>query len=151
MYDKEHTEARIPRKPQNPFRTPDQYFESLDDRIMAGIRQAENPQSGKSKTVRFLKPVLGLVASFALVYLLVYYPINHFVPQNLVKTNQADSNSPGIPEAYSLSFASVDESTLFNVIISDDSKSETTLNTDDLVAYLASGSNDLDLYSEIQK
>lgn len=150
MYKEKQIEPRIPGKPENPFRTPDQYFESLEDRIMAGIKHAEATQTKRNKVVHFLKPVLGLVASFALVYLLVSYPINHFLPQSLVKTKQADSSSTRIPEAYSLNFSSVDENTLFNMIISDDSNTDTRLNSDDVVAYLASGTNDLDLYSEIQ-
>lgn len=150
MYKEEQIEPKIPRKPENPFQTPDQYFESLEDRIMAGIKHAEKTQSKKSKVVHFLKPVLGLVASFALVYMLVYYPINHFLPQSMGKTDQADTSGSGIPEAYSLSFSSVDENTLFNLIISDDSNNDTQLNSDDVIGYLASGTNDLDLYSEIQ-
>lgn len=149
MYKEEHIGPEIPRKPDNPFRTPERYFDTLEDRIMAGIKHAEKTQSKKSRIVQFMKPALGLVASFALVYLLVYYPINHFVPKGLVKAGQADTTATGIPEAYSLSILSVDENTLFNMIISDNS-SDTSLNSDDVVTYLASGTNDVDLYSEIQ-
>lgn len=150
MYNEEQIEPKIPKKPENPFRTPDPYFDTLEDRIMSGIKHAEKTQSKQGKVVHLLKPILGLVASFALVCLLVYYPIRHFMPQRMVETVQADTSSSSIPEAYSLSFSSVDENTLFQMIISDDSNTDSQLNSDDVVAYLASGANDLDLYSEIQ-
>lgn len=150
MYNEKQIGQKIPERPQNPFRTPDQYFETLEDRIMAGIKHAEVTQTKKNKIVHLLKPVLGLVASFALIYLLVYYPINHLVPQRMVKTEQADSSNTGIPEAYSLSFSSVDETTLLNLIISDGSSNESKLSADEVVSYLATGNNDVDLYSELQ-
>ena len=150
MYEEEQTEPKFSKKPGNPFRTPDQYFESLDERIMAGIKHAEKTQSKSGKLVHFLKPILGLVASFALVYMLVYYPINHLLPTSAVKTAQTDTSNSDFPEAYSLSFLSIDENTLFNTIAANDTTSSSQINPDDLLAYLSSGSNDLELYSEIQ-
>ncbi len=97
-----------------------------------------------------MKPVLSIAASLSLVYLLVYYPINHFRPQSSVQTAQTSTNSSDIPEAYSLSFLSVDENTLFNTITADNTSSSSKINPDDLVAYLSTGTNDVQLYSEIQ-
>ena len=53
----------------------------MDDRIEARI-QAEK-EGNASKVIHLLKPVLGLVASFILVYLLVSYPMRKFMPQQM--------------------------------------------------------------------
>lgn len=150
MYEEEEIEPKFRKRPENPFRTPDRYFNTLEDRIMGSIKHAEKTKSNSSKVIHFLKPALGLVASFALVFLLVYYPINYFLPKSAVQTAQTVTNNSDIPEAYSLSFSLLDEGTLFNTISSPDTISASQLNPDDVLAYLSAGTNDLELYAEIQ-
>ncbi len=151
MYEEENIESNfLKRKKDNPFRTPDHYFESMEDRVMAGIKHQEKTKSTTSKIIQFLKPALGLAASFTIVYLLVYYPINHFLPKSMVKNEISDTIVPNMTDAYSFSFALIDENTIINTIFSDDENNSNQLNDDDLLAYLSSGWNDLDIYSEIQ-
>ncbi len=66
--------SRYPK--DNPFRVPDGYFENMEDRVDAFIAMEESNDSQKSKVIRMLKPMLGLAASFVLVYLLVSYPLH---------------------------------------------------------------------------
>jgi hypothetical protein len=52
-----------------PFRTPEGYFDSFDDRLMARIAEREQP--AQRKTVRFwtvLRPALTLAAMFAIIF-----------------------------------------------------------------------------------
>ena len=52
----------------NPFRMPEGYLDSLEDRLMARIA-AEAPEQKKQRPVwRILKPALSLAAMFALVF-----------------------------------------------------------------------------------
>lgn len=138
------------RKNDSPFKTPDHYFDSLEDRVMAGIRHQEKTSTKTGKLISFLKPALGLVASFSLVYLLVSYPINHFLPKNMVQAEQADTSKTDFLEAYSLSFSLIDENTIVNTIISDETTNTSGINQDEMLAYLSSGCNDIDIYAEIQ-
>lgn len=58
-----------PETRENPFRMPDGYLDSFEDRLMARIAAEEQPAA--SRKVRFwtvLKPALTLAAMFALVF-----------------------------------------------------------------------------------
>ena len=60
-----------------PFRVPDNYFETFADRLMKRIGEEEQPI--KKRTLFFyLKPALMVAASFAFVMLLVYVPVKKF-------------------------------------------------------------------------
>lgn len=134
----------------NPFRAPEGYFGSIEDRIMGKISENAKPPKTSALIMRFLKPALGLAASFTLVYLLVYYPITSLLLKDTVQTEISDSISFDPFEAYSLSFSLVDESTLINTLFSDETNNTTEINPDDLLSYLSSGLNEFEIYSEIQ-
>lgn len=53
----------------NLFRVPDGYFDKLEDQIMNAIEAQEPKRKG---FLFYLKPAIGIAASFALVFLLVY-------------------------------------------------------------------------------
>ncbi|MFY9153472.1 MAG: hypothetical protein WAO52_15755 [Prolixibacteraceae bacterium] len=152
MYEEEENNRPdfMKRKNDSPFRTPDHYFDSLEDRVMAGIRHKENTRTKTAKVISFLKPALGLVASFALVFLLVSYPIKHFLPKSMVEAKNTDTLNTDLLEVYSLSFSLIDENTIINTIISDESTTTPDINPDEMLAYLSSDCNDLDIYAEIQ-
>ena len=151
MYQEENKEPEfLKRTKTNPFRTPDRYFDSVEERIMAGIRHTTKNKTLASRVFQLMKPALGLVASFTLVYILVYYPINSLLLKNTVKTQVTDSTTFDLFDAYSLNFSLIDENTLVNTIFSDETNSTSNINPDDMLAYLSSGMNDLEIYSEIQ-
>jgi hypothetical protein len=150
MYDKQDIESEfLKRHRSNPFKTPDHYFDSIEDRVMGQIEYAAKKRTTSSKVLQFVKPALGLVASFSLVYLLVYYPINHFLPKKLAQTEIADTASSNLEDEYSLVFSSFDENTLVD-ILSDSKTYVSEINPDEVLDYLSSGLNDLEIYSEIQ-
>ena len=134
----------------NPFRTPEGYFGSVEDRIMGKIADAEKPKTTSGLIIRFLKPALGLAASFTLVYLLVYYPINTLLLKDTANIEVSDTINADAYDAYSLSFSLVDENTLINTLFSDETNVTYEINPDDLLAYLSSGMNEFEIYSEIQ-
>ena len=49
-----------------------------------------------------------------------------------------------------LNFSLIDESTLVNAIFSDDNSNSTDINSEDMLAYLSSGLNEVQIFSEIQ-
>jgi len=151
MYEEENIEPDFLKRPKtNPFRTPDYYFESLEDRIMGNIEDKAKKKSSSARLIQFLKPALGLAASFTLVYLLVYYPINTFLLKPTAETTITDTITSDLLTDYSINLASIDENSLINAIFSDETNNLAETNPDELLAYLSTGLNDVEIYTEIQ-
>jgi hypothetical protein len=151
MYEDKNIEPEFLKRPKkNPFRTPDHYFDTIEDRIMGNIKYQAKKKTSSTKVIQFLKPVLGLVASFSLVYLLVYYPINHLLPKTLVKSAITDTTSPYLTDDSTLNFSLIDENAVVNAIFSDETSNIAEINSDEMLAYLSSGMNEVEIYSEIQ-
>ena len=72
---------------ENPFRTPPHYFDDFPARLQMKIEaEARVVPLQQNRMIRYLKPVMALAASFALIFMLVYVPMkkfssNHFVHQ----------------------------------------------------------------------
>lgn len=151
MYEENDIKPEFMQRPkQNPFSTPEGYFDSLEDRIMGTIEYRQNKKSGMSKVIQFVKPVLGLAASFLLIYLLVYYPINTFLLKDSAKVATNDSTTSDAFDFYSFTLTITDENTLVSAVFTDESETFVESNPDEVLSYLSSGLNDLDIYSEIQ-
>lgn len=151
MYEEETIEPDfLKRQKTNPFKTPDHYFESMEDRIMSEIKQAAEPKNNSAKIIQLLKPVLGLAASLLVVGLLVYSPIKTLLLKNGAETEIVQSSSSDLFDNYSFTIGSIDDNTLADVIFSDETSNDSLTNPDELLAYLSSGLNDVEIYSEIQ-
>lgn len=150
MYEEDQIKPDFGKHPQNPFRTPDSYFESLEDRIMGNINEKSKKQSSVPKIIRLMKPVLAIAASFALVFMLIYSPIHDFLLKDSANTAQTETTNTDSINDFSFNLASMDENSLINAIFSDDSNTLSETNPDDFLAYLSSGLNEVDIYSEIQ-
>lgn len=153
MYEEDNIESEFLKRPKkNPFRTPDNYFDAMEDRVMRTIQHEEKTKrySGAGKVYRLLKPVLGLAASFALVFVLVYYPINYFSSDKLVKTQSKDTVTTETNDFLSIVISTVDENSLVDALSKEDTTLKEEINSDELIAYLSSDMNDIELYSEIQ-
>jgi hypothetical protein len=152
MYEEENIESEFMKRPKtNPFQTPDHYFDSLEDRIMNEIKHTAKTRSTSARIIQLLKPALGLAASITLVYLLVYYPINRFFPKNTIKSEVAATTTLYLNDDSTLNVSFIDENSLVNAIFTDETTNKTEINPDEMLAYLSSGMNDLEIYSEIQK
>lgn len=153
MYEEENIEPEFLKRPKaNPFRAPDHYFDSIEDRVMGAIEhEAKNKKTSKSgKIFQLLKPVLGLAASFAIIYLLAYYPIKYFTPDTLVKSEIIDSTATDDVDVYSIALSLIDESSLVRTIFEEENSSRSKINPDEMIAYLSTEMTDLEIYNEIQ-
>jgi hypothetical protein len=74
---------------QNPFTVPDGYFEQFSSKLMSRIDEAENPPRRSVVWMRYLRPAVGLAASFPLIALLMYVPAKIIAPQFGNKTEQS--------------------------------------------------------------
>ena len=78
-------------KKGQPFRVPENYFETFNERLKARIEMEEKPVK-TNRFLLYLKPALGLAASFALIFLLVYVPLVKFMPgKDYMAQQKADS------------------------------------------------------------
>ena len=147
MHKEENKKPEFMKRPEtNPFRTPEGYFDTLEDRIMKKIQLPEKRKTTSAKIIRILKPVVGIAASLTLVYFLIGYP--HF--RNNSNSKVASTNTLTQKEDSILNFSLIDESTLVNAIFSDDESTVADINPDDMVAYLSSRYNEVEIYSAIQ-
>ena len=153
MHEEDNIEPEFLKRPkENPFRTPNHYFDSIEDRVMGSIQfeAKKKTTSGTGKLFQLLKPVLGLAASFALIFVLAYYPIKYFSPKSMVKTQTTDTTAHDEMDAYSLNFALIDESSLVDVLFGDETATPGEMNPEELLAYLSTEMTDLEIYAEIQ-
>lgn len=150
MYEEENIEPEfMKRHKSSPFRTPDHYFDSIEDRIMDSIKHGTKKKAS-TKVFQLLKPLLGLAASIAIVYLLVYYSTNQLLPKSTVKADIADTNSIDSLHNYVFNISLIDENSLVNAIFGAEPVDSPKINSDEILAYLSTEMSDLDIYTEIQ-
>lgn len=153
MYEEDKIEPEFMKRPKtNPFLTPDHYFDTIEDRIMGAIEHEAKKEttSVAGKIFQILKPVLGLAASFAVIYLLAYYPIKYFSPKSMVKSETNNINSTEIMDAYSFNVSLIDENSLVSTLLSDETDTLSEIKPDELLAFLSTEMTDLEIYTEIQ-
>ena len=66
---------------QQPFKIPENYFETFANRLQSRI-DVEDQSVRKKSLFFYLKPALSIAASIVIVMLLVYVPIGKFLPSN---------------------------------------------------------------------
>jgi hypothetical protein len=128
-------------KKDNPFRVPDNYFDDFYARLQYRLQAETNTHPEKeSKIIRFLKPALGLAASFALIFMLVYWPVKTFLPGN-----SADNTAIEIPDLEFFSIVDdIDENTFYNLLEDSDSSGE--FSDEELVNYLSVNVSEYEIY-----
>lgn len=154
MYEQEDIESEFLKRPKNsPFRTPDHYFDTIEDRVMGSIKEEKKKVRtlNSRKIYRIMKPVLGIAAGIMLVYLLASDPFKNLsTKSSLVKSEITDTISNDTMDAYSLNISLIDENSLVNTIFGDDPTKPSNINQDEVLAYLSTEMTDLEIYSEIQ-
>ncbi len=147
MKEEKNIESPLSGQPKgNPFKTPDGYFENLQDRIDARIEAEDTIVSKRTQIIRILKPVLSLAASFALIFLLVYYPLNKFLPKYLNSTQVVEINEFDLDYDFVNSFSN--DLSLIEYISQSDEEVEPS---DEIYAYLSVEMTDAEFYNELIK
>jgi hypothetical protein len=150
MYEEEKIEPEfLKRLEKNPFRTPEGYFDTIEDRIVERLEPSIRKKTTTYRIVRFIKPVIGIAASLLLVYLLVKSPANVDNIQQSTNVSTTESTSTDLLDFFQLNLGTVDDNVLANAIFSDDSN-VARLDSAEVFAYLSSDLNEIEIYSEIQ-
>jgi hypothetical protein len=91
------------------FRVPDGYFDQLPQQVMDKIEMGDH-RNKESVIIRYIKPIIGLAASFALILGLVYVPLKMFSP-----TNESNSNKARLNEEYFIT-SEMDDHNIFEML-----------------------------------
>ena len=59
----------------NPFTVPEGYFDTFQERLMERIETEDVKSKPLQTLIRILRPVLAMVASFVLIFFIIYIPI----------------------------------------------------------------------------
>ena len=123
----------------NPFRVPENYFETFSERLNTKIGEEQRVHVKRSMYITF-KPFLAMAASFALLIVLIYIPYrkyyraesNHFAQNKAV--NERIDSAGGFPQALISSFSDEQFMSAFSDIDKSESKSLTSENLADFIA-----------------
>lgn len=129
----------------NPFGVPKNYFDDFYARLEAKIEPVQIVKKPNA-FIRYLKPAIGLAAGFALVFSLVYWPLNIFTEK---QTAQSDNTEPTIENEYIAILENVDDNSLFALL--ENGYVEEPISDDELVGYLSTNLSDYEIYMETSK
>jgi len=134
-------------KKENPFGTPDNYFDDFSARLQMRIeaeKQATVPRKIKFRDI--LKPALGLAASFAIIFMLVYVPLKTFIPD---QRTEVAALSDDYDEAGILDYIeNIDESSFISLLNEDEN--EDVFSDDDLALYVTANFSDYEIYEKLE-
>ena len=133
-------------KKETPFRVPDNYFTDFSARLHAKL-EAEKMSlpNHKNRFIQFVKPALGLAASFALIFMLVYWPLKTFEPNQKVNNNL--ENETEITDMEYLSMVEgIDEYSFLAML--EEPANSVNFTDEEIVSYLQTNSSDYEIYTE---
>lgn len=131
-------------KKENPFGTPDKYFDDFSARLQMRLdEEKKGVPSPQNRFVRFIKPALGLAASFALIFMLVYWPLN-----NYMSNQQAESNiEPDLNDIEYLNMVEgIDENSFYSLL--EGTNGSTTFTDEDLENYLVANVSEYEIFNQ---
>lgn len=133
-------------KKEVPFGVPVNYFDNFSVRLQLKLEAEKvavpNP---KNRIVQFLKPALSLAASFALIFMLVYWPLKTFIPNQVA--DNGNSNEQRITEMEYLSMVEgIDEYSFFALL--DEPSGSEDFSDEEIVSYLQANSSEYEIYTE---
>ena len=133
--------SRIPDKPENPFKVPSGYFDSLHERIIDSVREEENSRANKRGRIirmRFYIAVAASIAGFALVASIVIQNVLHSRSSDDYYYNMALLEQVGILQ---------DESVMTETYLKEENDNDFAWE-EEAITYLASNEVDLDYILE---
>ena len=130
---------------ESPFKVPDTYFDDFSARLREKIEAEKRvlPEP-KNRIIQFLKPAISLAASFALIFLLVYWPLKTSEPDKMAD-NSNTQNELYDEDYYSLLENNIDEYSLY-AWMNEPAPTE-EISDEDLISYLSTNISEYDIYN----
>jgi hypothetical protein len=140
-------------KKELPFRVPEHYFDDFSARLQTRLKADSHAiPPPRTRFIRYLKPALGLAASFALVFMLVYWPVKEFLPDYLAKSSVIIETTED-DDHYFTYLENIDENSFFALITEPANEMETedvSLEDEELMNYLSANVSDYELFAQTQ-
>jgi hypothetical protein len=136
----------IKQRGEAPFVVPAGYFDSLEDRIMNSLPTTQQKKGRVVSFVRILKPALTIAASIVLVYLIASVPFT----RKIKKDNLSAQAMNVIQDDSTFNFSLIDESTLVKALFSEEQSGFEKITQEEMLAYLSSGMNEVQIVSQLQ-
>lgn len=135
-------------KKENPFGTPRNYFDDFSARMHTKIEQEKHAEPIiKLGIFQLLKPYMGLAASFAVIFMLVYVPLKTFTSKDA--TIVAEVNNYADNELLYL-VEGLDESSFFALLDEENAETE-ELTNDDLALFVDANFSNYEIYEFTEK
>lgn len=133
-------------KKEVPFRTPDNYFDDFSARMHTKIAAEKLPeQEKKPRIIQLLKPIIGLAASFALIFMLVYVPLNTFISKDI--TSVAQTTKIEYPDTEFINvIEGLDESAFIALLEEEEATSDDDFTDEDLTLYVSANFTDYEIF-----
>jgi hypothetical protein len=130
---------------RNPFGVPENYFDDFSARLHVKLEAEKSIlPNQQNRIIQFLKPALGLAASFALIFMLVYWPLKSFTPNEVANNTNPTPKNEITDIQYRSMVEGIDENSFYALL--DQPAQTVEISDDDLVNYLSSNISDYDLY-----
>jgi len=136
-------------KKEVPFDTPKNYFDDFSARLQQQIeieKQASIPQ--KRSIIRLLKPALGLAASFAIIFMLVYVPLKTFSPFHSTEVAQSATD---IDSGILNYIEGIDESSFVSLLNESEDTYNVEFSDEELALYVSANFSDYEIYENLEK
>lgn len=134
------------------FNVPDKYFDDFYSRMQYRLETEMQPLPSKvNPVIRFFKPVLGLAASFALVFMLVYFPIKLYIPDYFAKDRPSAIQNEDDDFRNLLEY--MDENSFFALINEPVAIQQTNyqnFNDEELLNYISSNVSEYEIYLQTE-
>ena len=129
-------------KKENPYGTPDNYFDNFSARLQVKLEAEKRTIPEKqNRIIRILKPALGLAASFALIFMLVYWPLKSFMPNNVASnTEELEMNELD----YLSIVEGIDENSFYALL--DEPSNSVEFSDEDLISYVNTNVSEYEIY-----
>lgn len=131
-----------------PFDVPEGYFDTFSERLQSRINAEEKPKV-RNVWTDYLKPAFGLIASFAVIFFLLYLPLNYFMPQiweQYYASNETEMPTSNLTILLNDEIESLSESQFFaffsELVDSDD---EIDWGDEEMLNYLADNASDFEI------
>lgn len=132
-------------KKENPFRAPDNYFDDFSARLQIKLEaEKKGTTINQNKIIQFIKPALGLAAGFALIFMLAYWPLKTFTPNQLA--NNTDSETEFNDMLYATMVEGIDVNSFYALL--DEPNGSVQYSDDDLEEFIKANISEYDIYSE---
>lgn len=127
-----------------PFRVPENYFDDFSARLQTRLEteKTANPET-ENRIIKFLKPALGLAASFALIFMLVYWPVKWITPEKTAGTQDMEN---GLSDLEFRSILEGIDMNTFYALFEEEPAPNNEISNDEMLQYLSASISDYDIF-----